>query len=212
MQRLRSARLALIWLSMKSLYFPCRTYTTTRALYCPSFTCLQQEILKELARESEPERVSLGMEVRTNGSEIGHMESPEADAAHRDRLMREIDDLFTRLPQPTDPMGAALAPTAEEQQENAAAEMLKEAVREAYWRKVDRQRAEERRVERAMERRFPSPSFQPSVAGDDATRGSAPTSGPSREELEKELLQLRCRVATLEAALEGKTSGRTSFE
>lgn len=147
--------------------------------------CLREEILKEGARAAASRRWGEGSGERTgsitsegsdtlasmkdrwiSAQEVSHMESPEADEAHRRKVSKAIDDLFSRIPLPADPMAAALAPNAEEEQENAASEMLKEAVREAYWRKVNARRAEEARVEKAMERRFPglsNPSSSSSI-------------------------------------------------
>lgn len=200
------------------------------------FECLREEILKEGARAAAAQRWG-GVDVEDSGSsplsakdrwisaqEVSHMESPEADEAHRRRVSRTIDELFSKIPLPEDPMAAALAPNAEEEQENAAAEMLKEAVREAYWRRVNARRAEEARVEKAMQRRFPglahssslSPSSSissapipspqtrtdPDTAAAVTRAGKAhPTGESSEEQLRLELEAMKARVRELETQL-----------
>lgn len=91
---------------------------------------------------------------------LSHLESPEGDEALRKKLSQNIDEFFLAIPLPENPMAAALAPTPEEVEENLAGEALKEAVREAYWRRVEAGRTEEARIATAMKRRFPhlSPS------------------------------------------------------
>lgn len=101
----------------------------------------------------------LNVEVSSEG--LSHLEGPDADEALREKLSRNIDNFFSSIPLPTNPMAAALAPSPEEIEENAAGEALKEAVREAYWRRVRAERNENLRIEESMNRRFshlPSPS------------------------------------------------------
>ncbi|KAG5474552.1 hypothetical protein LSCM1_03339 [Leishmania martiniquensis] len=86
-----------------------------------------------------------------NRAELSHMESPEADEQFLRALDAKVDDLFTRIPLPPDPMKAALALTDDEVKEEAAGELVKEAVREMYWRKLDARQAEELRLKRAQE-------------------------------------------------------------
>lgn len=92
-------------------------------------------------------------------AELSHMESPEADRKFAERLHGQVDDFFSKLPTPADPMRAALAKTPEELEENAAAEMVREAVREAYLRRLGAGKAEEMRLKNAM-RRFRSKGFE----------------------------------------------------
>lgn len=87
-----------------------------------------------------------------NRAELSHMESPEADEKFAKELSAKVDDLFSRIPLPEDPMRAALALTDEEVKEEAASEMVKEAVREMYYRKLDAKKAEELRLKHAQEK------------------------------------------------------------
>lgn len=132
-------------------------------------TCLQQEILREamtagsspsnLLKDGTGDSSRSGHcrhhpEIDISREGLSHLESPEMDEALRKKLSQNIDQFFSSIPLPKDPMAAALAPTPEEVEENLAGEALKETVREAYWRRVDAQRREESRIATAMERRF----------------------------------------------------------
>lgn len=64
--------------------------------------------------------------------DLGHMESPEKDAAVTKEIGDMVDSLFARLPMPPDPLKAALQPTKEELANMARFESLKEAMREKY--------------------------------------------------------------------------------
>lgn len=125
------------------------------------------------------------------------MESPEADERHRQKVCRQIDEIFSRIPLPENAMDAALAPTPEEERDDAAAEILKEAVRERYWRRVHQERSEAARVEKAMQRRFPPTEAVTSQP--EAKNGEMPLD--STAALRQELQAMRARVEALEAQL-----------
>ncbi|CCW60181.1 unnamed protein product [Phytomonas sp. EM1] len=86
-----------------------------------------------------------------NAAELSHIDSPEDDDAFHKKLDNEIHNLFSRIPLPSDPMKAALAPTEDELNEKAEAELIKEAVREAYLHKMAAKKAEELRLKWAAE-------------------------------------------------------------
>ncbi|KAG5500639.1 hypothetical protein JKF63_03735 [Porcisia hertigi] len=115
---------------------------------------LLKRLQEDLENENELRTKGMGETLQNcvHRAELSHMESPEADARFLKTLDAKVDDLFTRIPLPQDPMKAALALTDEEVKENAAAELLKEAVREMYLRKLDFKQAEELRLKKAEER------------------------------------------------------------
>lgn len=87
-----------------------------------------------------------------NSAELTHMESPAADKQFVENLDKKLMDFFDKVPLPEDPMRVALAKTEEELKEDAAAELLKEAVREAYMRKLSAKAQEELRLKRGMDK------------------------------------------------------------
>lgn len=115
---------------------------------------LLKGLQEDLKNENELRTRGMGETLQNyvNRAELSHMESPEADAKFMKELDTKVDDLFARIPLPEDPMRAALALTDEEVKEEAAAEMVKEAVREMYWRKLDAKKAEELRLKHAQEK------------------------------------------------------------
>lgn len=154
-----------------------RTWRVQKHSYSSYFnTCLQQEILRESflpagssssffnegsgrANNSGDSCFRPNVEVSSEG--LSHLEGPEADKDLREKLSQNIDNFFSSIPLPENPMAAALAPSPEEIEENAAGEALKEAVREAYWRRLRAERNENVRIEESMKRRFshlPSPT------------------------------------------------------
>lgn len=180
----RKQQLALpVWSSSTSSSNCGSFNTSTRCIT----TCLQQEILKESLKAAAAAGEDPVIPEATGSLEMSHMESPEADEAHRVKLCHRIDDLFQRLPMPEDPMAAALQPTEEEERTNAAAEVLKEAVREAYWRKKNGERLEDRRLAAAMARYV--------------TPQEAAQSMSKEEALRKELEEMKAKVKRLEAML-----------
>ncbi|ORC86960.1 uncharacterized protein TM35_000241100 [Trypanosoma theileri] len=85
-------------------------------------------------------------------SDLDHIESPESDAAHLQKVESMMENLFSKIPLPLDPMKTALAPTEEELREREEHEVLKEAVREQYLRQKAYKAAEETRISEAMKR------------------------------------------------------------
>jgi hypothetical protein len=116
---------------------------------------LLKGLQEDLRHENELRTRGMGETLQNyvNRTELSHMESPEADEKFLKELDTKVDDLFSRIPLPEDPMRAALALTDEEVKEEAAAELVKEAVREMYWRKLDAKKAEELRLKHAQEKR-----------------------------------------------------------
>ncbi|KPA85058.1 putative mitochondrial hypothetical protein [Leptomonas pyrrhocoris] len=115
---------------------------------------LLKDMQEDLKHENELHTRGMGETLQNfvNRAELTHMESPEADEKFMKNLESKVDDLFSRIPLPEDPMRAALALTDEEVKEEAAAELVKEAVREMYWRKLDAKKAEELRLKHAQEK------------------------------------------------------------
>lgn len=115
---------------------------------------LLKDLQMDLKHENEIRTRGVGETLQNyvNRAEMSHMESPEADAKFARELSTKVDDLFARIPLPEDPMRAALALTDEEVKEEAASEMVKEAVREMYYRKLDAKKAEELRLKHAQEK------------------------------------------------------------
>lgn len=192
-----------------------------------SFDCIQQEILKEAARacsvSAQTSVLDDALSARgdhLSAQDISHLESPEQDKAYQEKLSRSIDSFFSQIPLPQDPMAAALAPSREEEEENAMAEALKEAVRDAYWRRIHAKRSEDTRVERAMQKRFPelckkedtslSPELNRAEAQsahrDHSDQVKEPFSS-SQQEVTREMDRMKERIRQLEAKLaaaEGK--------
>lgn len=112
---------------------------------------LLKTLQEDLRNENELRTKGIGETLQNyvHRAELSHMESPEADEAFSKSLDAKVDDLFAHIPLPQDPMKVALALTDEEVKEEAAAEFVKEAVREMYWRKLDAKQAEELRLKRA---------------------------------------------------------------
>lgn len=113
-----------------------------------------KDLQEDLQREQDIRKHGIG-ETLTNyvrRAELSHMESPEEDKKFLQKFGSQVDDFFSKIPLPEDPMKAALARTPEELEEEAAAEMLREAVREAYLRKLDAKAAEELRLKQAARR------------------------------------------------------------
>lgn len=194
-------------------------------------------IEEDLRCEQERKKSGIGETLQNyvHRAELSHMESPEADEKFLVALGSKVDDLFSKIPLPDDPMKAALSPTPEDMQEEAAAEIVKEAVREAYWRRLDAKQAEELRLRRAQEklrRDGPQKHFS-ELSETNETEGCATSStmghpfsqiqkrtskdaGGSvvepkaetemtREALLKELSSMRERMAEMESQLRKKT-------
>lgn len=167
-----------------------------------------------------------------NRAELSHMESPEADIAFQKKLDKQVDDFFSNISLPEDPMKAALARSEDELKEEVAMEVYREAVREAYLRRLDAKKAEELRLKRVTNRRMtdqekrldptddragtaaPSPLSHPpatvgrSTATPLTTGNVAATLPPSTEdeaELREQLAEMRRRVHELEALLKKGT-------
>ncbi|KAG5474891.1 hypothetical protein LSCM4_04071 [Leishmania orientalis] len=115
---------------------------------------LLKTLQDDLRNENELRAKGIGETLQNyvHRAELSHMESPQADEQFLKALDAKVDDLFARIPLPQDPMKAALALTDDEVREEAAGELVKEAVREMYWRKLDARRAEELRLKRAREK------------------------------------------------------------
>ncbi|CAC9506036.1 conserved hypothetical protein [Leishmania infantum JPCM5] len=197
---------------------------------------LLKTLQEDLRDETELRTKGIGETLQNyvHRAELSHMESPEADEAFSKSLDAKVDDLFARIPLPQDPMKVALALTDEEAKEEAAAELVKEAVREMYWRKLDAKQAEELRLKRAQEklqkqgaiqyfeerreerlrehtnRRF---AAQPLAVEPQSPVGKGVTASPlqnpdstlSAEELCEELATLKANVSRLEELLRYKT-------
>uniref|UniRef100_A0A7S1PQ33 Uncharacterized protein n=1 Tax=Neobodo designis TaxID=312471 RepID=A0A7S1PQ33_NEODS len=137
--------------------------------------------------------------------ELDHMESPEADARAKAKLDGLIGDLFDKLPEPEDPIAAALAKTPEEQQEHDHLESLKDEVRERYRRSVQRRKGESRRIDAAMaEISAGTHRLQRDGPGIESLSDfQAPESAAAKreEELKAEIEAMRARVAELERKL-----------
>jgi hypothetical protein len=119
---------------------------------------LSPEFLEQF-REDVMEQELLAQEERKIGgimascirkSELDHMESPESEKRHLAKLDKQVDTLFSRLPEPKDPMKAALAPTRDELEENEKFEALKEAMREKYHSQLRKKNQEASRIDAAM--------------------------------------------------------------
>eukprot|EP00757_Euglenozoa_sp_SAG-D1_P022181 gene22181-8739_t len=82
--------------------------------------------------------------------DMGHMESPQEDLAHKGRLDRGIDDFFKDKPLPTDPMRAAKLRSVADIAAEEENEILVEIVRERYQRQLHSQKAEQKRLSDAM--------------------------------------------------------------
>ncbi|GET90253.1 hypothetical protein, conserved [Leishmania tarentolae] len=197
---------------------------------------LLKTLQEDLRSENELRTKGIGETLQNcvHSAELSHMESPEADEEFSKNLNARVDDLFARIPLPQDPMKVALAPTDEEVKEEAAAELVKEAVREVYWRKLDAKQAEEIRLKRAEEKlkhqgvrecleerleverlredantKF---SSQPLAIERQSPVGKATTASPlqnvdctlSAEELRKELAAMKAHVSRLEELLRNK--------
>ncbi|CAM39851.1 conserved hypothetical protein [Leishmania braziliensis MHOM/BR/75/M2904] len=115
---------------------------------------LLKTLQEDLKSETELRTKGIGETLQNyvHRAELSHMESPEADEQFSKSLDAKVDDLFARIPLPQDPMRTALALTDEEVKEEVAAELVKEAVREMYWRKLDAEQAEALRLKRAQEK------------------------------------------------------------
>lgn len=197
---------------------------------------LLQSLQNDLKCENELRAKGIGETLQNyvHRAELSHMESPEADEKFLKGLDAKVDDLFARIPLPADPTKAALALTDEEVKEEAAAELVKEAVRELYWRKLDAKQAEELRLRRAQEklqkqgadryfcekredeqlrdhaRAHPAPppagagGSQALDADESGVSSSSSPDGASAAELRAELAAMRAKMAQLEELLQGK--------
>ncbi|KAH9600438.1 hypothetical protein LSM04_001097 [Trypanosoma melophagium] len=112
--------------------------------------------LQEDLKEEEVYRTQSGIgETLRNcirQSDLDHIESPESDAAHLQKVESMMENLFSKIPLPPNPMETALAPTEEELKEREEHELLKEAVREQYIRQKAHKLAEDARISEAMQR------------------------------------------------------------
>lgn len=198
---------------------------------------LLKTLQEDLSDENELRTKGIGETLQNyvHRAELSHMESPEADEAFSKSLDAKVDDLFARIPLPQDPMKVALALTDEEAREEAATELVKEAVREMYWRKLGAKQAEELRLKKAQEklqkqgaiqyfeerreeerlREHENTQFaaQPLAVEPQSPVGKGVTASPlqnldstlSAEELRKELAAMKANVSRLEELLRYKT-------
>ncbi|RNF04414.1 hypothetical protein TraAM80_05194 [Trypanosoma rangeli] len=115
---------------------------------------LMRTLQEELQEEERRKQFGIGETLRNciGQGNLDHLESPEADAVHLQKLDSMVESFFSRIPLPEDPMKAALEPTEEELKKNDECEVLKEAVREQYQRRRAAKAAEEARLARAMKR------------------------------------------------------------
>lgn len=117
---------------------------------------------------------------------IDHLESPEADAKHVEKVNRLTDDFFSKLPTPCDWKSAALAKSKFELEQDERLEALQEAMRARYRSSKRMQRMENDRIDLAMEA---------VNAGQHSSQVGEKVEPRANEE---ELMRLRQRVAELE--------------
>lgn len=139
------------------------------------------------------------------------MESPEADEAFLAKFGTKVDDFFSRIPLPEDPMKAALARSPEELEEVASAELVKEAVREAYLRRLGAKQTEELRLKRAAKRLDKGTTageyFERTDAGANSVAADAANDVLDDEKIRKQLAEMKEKVRLLEHLL--SSSGKT---
>ncbi|CBH18125.1 uncharacterized protein TEOVI_000178700 [Trypanosoma equiperdum] len=126
--------------------------------------------------------------------ELDHFESPEAEAAHVEKVNTVVDDLFSRMPLPEDPMGAALAPTKEEMEEKAEWDVLKEVVRERYQRKIALKEAERVRIDKAMQHYRVDKDIEGGVSGVTGATGDSEKIRKKIERMKQEIVELERRL------------------
>jgi hypothetical protein len=171
-----------------------------------------QQLKEDLAAEDLKKQPGVGTFGDTMRSciakgELDHLESPAADEAHLRKLDVMVDDWFTRIPLPKDPMRAALAPTKEELVEHERFEVLKEAMRERYQTSTRRKRAEEERIGIAMKRVEDGshPAFNNATKYEayetvsDRVREASFAQTSENDALRQELEEMKRKVAALEA-------------
>ncbi|CAD2218698.1 hypothetical protein ADEAN_000618900 [Angomonas deanei] len=153
-----------------------------------------------------------------NSAELTHMESPDEDVKFVKKLEHNIDDFFSKIPLPDDPMKMALRKSEEEMEEEAELEMIKEAYREAYLRKLDRKQAEEVRLKMSAKRleraKDASDFFNSGEYGSVSAGGkdrevpkkgaAAETEDGSEESIRRQLKEMRLKMEELEKLLEKK--------
>jgi cobalamin biosynthesis protein CbiD len=143
--------------------------------------------------------------------EMDHMESPDADHRAKVKLDGMIGSLFDKLPEPQDPMKAALAKTEEEEMEHDHLEALKDEVRERYRRSVRRRKGENKRIDDAMEEVTKGTHrMQSDGPGIDSLVDTEPqvSAAAIREaELQAQVAEMKARVAELERKLGEAGSG-----
>lgn len=138
--------------------------------------------------------------------ELDHMESPESDERAKVKLDGMIENLFSKLPTPSDPMAAALMKTPEEEAKEDHLEALRDEVRERYRNSQRRSRVESQRIAKAMDHvQSGSHQTQTQEAMDETLLVAAEPDHVVRErELQLEIAAMKARVAQLEAALANK--------
>eukprot|EP00455_Lapot_gusevi_P029310 TRINITY_DN31382_c0_g1_i1.p1 TRINITY_DN31382_c0_g1~~TRINITY_DN31382_c0_g1_i1.p1 ORF type:complete len:226 (-),score=32.14 TRINITY_DN31382_c0_g1_i1:2-592(-) len=177
-----------------------------------------QQLKEDLSAEEMKKQSGFGTFGETMRSciskgELEHMESPAADEAHLKKLDKMVDNWFTKIPLPKDPMRAALAPTKEELAEQEKFEVLKEAMRERYQSANRRKRAEEERIGVAMKRvedgthpAYNKASKYEAFETVSEKISLAKAADNEADALRKELEEMKRKVAALEASLKQSTS------
>ncbi|ESL09360.1 hypothetical protein TRSC58_02919 [Trypanosoma rangeli SC58] len=158
---------------------------------------LQEELQEEECRKQSGIGETLRHCIRQ--SDLDHLEGPEADAVHLQKLDSMVESLFSRIPLPEEPMKAALEPTEEELKKNDECEVLKEAVREQYRRQRAAKAAEEARLARAMKR-------YDAASGNEATSDTTEHVDTPNDtvELRQQIDAMKRQLAKLEKLLNSK--------
>lgn len=135
--------------------------------------------------------------------ELDHMESPEADERAKAKVDGLIENLFSKLPTPKDPMAAALMKTPEEEAKEDHLDALRDEVRERYRKSQRRTKAESDRIASAMDRvKSGTHKSQTKEPMDESLLVAAEPDHVSRErELQLEIAAMKARVAQLEKEL-----------
>ena len=142
------------------------------------------------------------------------MESPEADKRHLNKLEKQVDTLFARIPTPADPMKAARAPTRDELEENEKLESLKEVMRDRYRSQQMKKNAESKRIDEAM-RAVEDGTYEAKYAKTrpGAVRSDAEEAKMTPEQIEninilRELEETKRKMKELQAQLEAAVAAK----
>ncbi|KEG14767.1 hypothetical protein DQ04_00311030 [Trypanosoma grayi] len=165
---------------------------------------LVSTLQEELREEEHRRQCGIGEMLRNciGQGELDHVESPEADAAHLQKVDFMIENLFSKIPLPNDPMKAALAPTEEELKAKEVNEVLKEAVREHYLRQKALKAEEEARIAVAM-RHYEKDGGKESTG----ILEEVDAAGDSAE-IRRQIEGMKRQVERLEKLLESKSQSR----